>query len=101
MNLEQQRVVVTGGASGMGRACAEYFRARGAQVMVWDVHADADDAHAIACDVRSDEAVQAALAETIGGLGLPRGWGGGGGGGGGPGVGGASRVLCHWMHSNR
>jgi NAD(P)-dependent dehydrogenase (short-subunit alcohol dehydrogenase family) len=72
MNLEQQRVVVTGGASGMGRACAEYFRARGAEVMVWDVHADANDTHAIACDVRSDEAVEAALAETIKRIGLPR-----------------------------
>jgi len=72
MNLEQQGVVVTGGASGMGRACVEFLRARGAEVMVWDVHADADDTHAIACDVRSDEAVRAALAETIQRIGLPR-----------------------------
>lgn len=72
MNLEQQRVVVTGGASGMGLACAAYFRARGAKVMVWDVQADAHDAHAIACDVRSDDSVRAALAETIERMGLPR-----------------------------
>lgn len=72
MKLEQQRVVVTGGASGMGRACVEFLRARGATVMVWDVHADTHDTQAVACDVRSDEAVQAALAETIKRIGLPR-----------------------------
>jgi NAD(P)-dependent dehydrogenase (short-subunit alcohol dehydrogenase family) len=72
MNLEQQRVVVTGGSSGMGRACVEFLRARGADVMVWDVHADTNDTQAVACDVRSDEAVQAALAETIKRIGLPR-----------------------------
>jgi len=72
MRLEQQRVVVTGGASGMGRACVEFLRARGADVMVWDVHADPDDTQAVACDVRSDEAVQTALAETIEQIGLPR-----------------------------
>lgn len=72
MKLEQQRVVVTGGASGMGRACVEFLRARGADVMIWDVHADTKDTQAVACDVRSDEAVQAALAETIKRIGLPR-----------------------------
>lgn len=72
MKLEQQRVIVTGGSSGMGRACVEFLRARGAEVMVWDVHADADDTQAVACDVRSDEAVQAALAKTIKRIGLPR-----------------------------
>jgi NAD(P)-dependent dehydrogenase (short-subunit alcohol dehydrogenase family) len=36
------------------------------------VQADADDPQAVACDVRSDEAVQAALAETIERIGLPR-----------------------------
>ena len=72
MKLEQQRVVVTGGASGMGRACVEFLRARGADVMVWDVHADKADTQAVACDVRSDKAVQAALTETIKQIGLPR-----------------------------
>ena len=72
MKLEQQRVVVTGGASGMGRACVEFLRVRGADVMVWDVHADVDNMHAVVCDVRSDEAVQAALATTIKRIGLPR-----------------------------
>ena len=72
MELEQQRVVVTGGASGMGRACVTLLRARGAEVMVWDVHADRQDPNSVVCDVRSDEAVRAALAETIQRIGLPR-----------------------------
>jgi len=72
MNLEQQTVVVTGGSSGMGRACVEFLRARGARVMVWDVQVDASDHLAVTCDVRSDEAVEAALAETMKRMGLPR-----------------------------
>jgi len=72
MELNQQRVVVTGGASGMGRACVELLRARGAAVMTWDVQVDKHDSHALICDVRSAEAVRAALAETIQRIGLPR-----------------------------
>ncbi|MDX2345796.1 MAG: SDR family oxidoreductase [Legionella sp.] len=72
MNIEQQCVVVTGGASGMGRASVELLRARGARVVVWDVAVDKQDKFAIACDVRSSEAVEVALAETIKRVGLPR-----------------------------
>lgn len=72
MKIEQQTVVVTGGASGMGRATVELLRARGARVMVWDLHADPSDEYAIACDVRVAESVEAALAKTIERIGLPR-----------------------------
>ncbi|MEI4470210.1 SDR family NAD(P)-dependent oxidoreductase [Frigidibacter sp. MR17.24] len=36
MRIEGARVVVTGGASGLGRAVAEHFGARGARVVVFD-----------------------------------------------------------------
>jgi NAD(P)-dependent dehydrogenase (short-subunit alcohol dehydrogenase family) len=65
MELEGLGVIVTGGASGMGRATVDYLRSRGAEVMVWDLHVDVDDMHAIACDVRLSDAVRDALAETI------------------------------------
>ncbi|MCH9757251.1 MAG: SDR family oxidoreductase [Gammaproteobacteria bacterium] len=72
MKLEQQCVVVTGGASGMGRASVELLRARGAEVMVWDLQVESNDTHAIACDVRSAESVEAALLQTIERMGVPR-----------------------------
>jgi len=72
MQLEGIQVVVTGGHSGMGRAVVEHFRMQGALVMVWDVNVDAEDEYAIQCDVRSSEAVERTLAETITRIGLPR-----------------------------
>jgi NAD(P)-dependent dehydrogenase (short-subunit alcohol dehydrogenase family) len=72
MKIDQQCVVVTGGASGMGRASVELLRARGARVVVWDIAVDEHDAFSVPCDVRCSEAVEAALAETIKHVGLPR-----------------------------
>ncbi|STX29306.1 3-oxoacyl-ACP reductase [Legionella beliardensis] len=77
MNLDNQIAVVTGGASGMGKACASELSARGARVVVWDkdIRALANDEEniiAISCDVSSDEAVMAAMQETKEKAGIPR-----------------------------
>jgi 3-oxoacyl-[acyl-carrier protein] reductase len=55
--LEPPLVVVTGGRSGIGLACAERFRADGAEVVVLDL-ADPDNP----VDVAAEDAVQAAFA---------------------------------------
>lgn len=52
MRFEGKRVVITGGASGIGRATAEAFIAEGAQVMMGDLNAEAGDA--MATDMRFD-----------------------------------------------
>lgn len=52
MRFEGKRVVITGGASGIGRATAEAFIAEGAQVMMGDLNAEAGDA--MAADTRFD-----------------------------------------------
>lgn len=74
-----QRVLVTAGASGIGRAMAEAFVATGAHVFVCDINADGLQAlerevpgiRTIACDISSREDIErmmAAAVEALGGL---------------------------------
>jgi NAD(P)-dependent dehydrogenase (short-subunit alcohol dehydrogenase family) len=65
--------VVTGAASGMGRACAERFVAEGWRVAALD-RADADvrGALAIAADVADAAAVAAAIERVVAELGAPK-----------------------------
>jgi NAD(P)-dependent dehydrogenase (short-subunit alcohol dehydrogenase family) len=74
MNLADMTTVVTGGASGLGRATAERLRAAGGRVALLDLPASAGaevasglggSAAFIACDVTSAEGVDAALAATV------------------------------------
>jgi NAD(P)-dependent dehydrogenase (short-subunit alcohol dehydrogenase family) len=64
MNLNQAKVVVTGGASGLGLACVQALQAHGAQVVSWDMQA-AKNPHEIECDVRSEDSVRQALMRTM------------------------------------
>ncbi len=52
MRFEGKRVVITGGASGIGRATVEAFIAEGAQVMMGDLNAEAGQA--MAAEARFD-----------------------------------------------
>lgn len=60
--LAGQHVLVTGGASGIGRACAERYRAEGATVYVADLHPSSSDE--ILLDVADPDAWNA-LAESL------------------------------------
>ncbi len=75
MQINQQIAVVTGGASGMGQACAALLRAQGARVMIWDKNISTieQDEHtqALVCDVSQAESVESALAETLARMGTP------------------------------
>ena len=68
-----RRAVVTGGASGIGLACARRLRADGADVTVVDRYRPPDDARlsCLPCDVRDPAAVDAALREAATLLGGP------------------------------
>ena len=76
-NLEGKIALVTGGASGIGRATALAFAREGARVAVADILEEAaqstvteieamgGQALAIACDVTDDDAVKAMIAATV------------------------------------
>lgn len=72
MELNQQVVIITGGASGMGQACAQLLSEHGAKVMVWDRDTGKTSFPSIQCDVSDDASITQALAETIERLGTPR-----------------------------
>ena len=72
--LQGQRAIVTGGASGIGRAIAGLFHAQGATVVVADLNGEAaaraaqelgDKAVAVQVDVASEASIQALVEATI------------------------------------
>ncbi|MEM1374628.1 MAG: SDR family NAD(P)-dependent oxidoreductase [Pseudomonadota bacterium] len=74
MTDRQNVAIVTGGAQGIGLACAQTLAARGTKVALWDVDVDAMEAaiavlpkgqaQAIKVDITDVSAVSSALAET-------------------------------------
>src|SRR4051812_3461917 len=76
LGLGGRVAVITGGASGIGRACATAFAAEGARPAVWDLNADAAAAVAgelggfgLGVDVADGASVAAALARAGEGMG--------------------------------
>jgi NAD(P)-dependent dehydrogenase (short-subunit alcohol dehydrogenase family) len=72
MSLTGKNIIITGGASGIGKGMSERFAAMGANVVVADLNLDGaqEVAGAIGgtarqCDVTSDESVAALVNETI------------------------------------
>src|SRR3954470_15933292 len=76
LGLGGRVAVITGGASGIGRACAAAFAAEGTRPAVWDLNGDAAATVAgelggvgIGVDVADGASVAAALARTVEALG--------------------------------
>ncbi|HAT8179814.1 TPA: SDR family NAD(P)-dependent oxidoreductase [Legionella pneumophila] len=74
MNFDNQIALVTGGASGMGKACVQYLQQHGMKVVVWDKQENASSEAElyVTCDVTSDESVEKAMRQTISQVGIPR-----------------------------
>lgn len=74
MELNEQIAVITGGASGLGSACAERLSKRGLRVVIWDkqIASSLSEVDFIHCDVASEFAVEQALHDTIRRVGVPR-----------------------------
>ncbi len=77
LNLSGHVAVVTGGASGIGRATAEAFAAEGSNIAIWDINEDAasvaaeiaerdgTQSIAISVDVTDESAVRDAVEQTV------------------------------------
>ncbi|WED44534.1 SDR family NAD(P)-dependent oxidoreductase [Legionella cardiaca] len=76
MHLDNQIAIITGGASGMGKACAELLNSHGAKVIIWDRQIEnvdlTDIALSVACDVSLAEDVERAIKKTVNEIGIPR-----------------------------
>ncbi|CAN5191960.1 3-oxoacyl-[acyl-carrier-protein] reductase [soil metagenome] len=66
MELHGLVAVVTGGGSGIGRACCELLAKEGATAVAWDVTGGD-----VECDVTNEASVEAALAQTVATYGVP------------------------------
>lgn len=71
MNFDGKVTIVTGGASGIGAACARNFAARGAKVVVTDINGDGAQAVAaefgglgVPCNVGDEADINALVAKT-------------------------------------
>lgn len=60
MKFENKTIVIFGGNSGIGAACVEYFRNKGATVFSVDKTPSSDE-HAIQCDVTSLQEIKTSL----------------------------------------
>ena len=76
MNLDNKIAVITGGASGMGKATAQLLSDHGVKVVIWDKQTGSANSQyhvlAITCDVSSDSDVERAMQETVAKIGVPR-----------------------------
>src|ERR1700677_473822 len=81
LNLKNHVVVVTGGASGIGRATAQSFAAEGADIAIWDLGENAAQSSreisrsypvrsiALPADVSDEQAARAAVQKTLDAMG--------------------------------
>ncbi len=74
MNFKNHIALITGGASGMGKACVQFLKDKGMVVVVWDRQEDAKSVSDlfIHCDVTSEDSVNHAMQQTLEQLGAPR-----------------------------
>ncbi len=73
MNFDNTIAIISGGASGMGKACATFLKQQGMRVVVWDKQEDATGVanSYIFCDVTSEDSVVKAMEQTLSRVGVP------------------------------
>lgn len=74
MEFDNQIALITGGASGMGKACGQYLKNLGMKIVIWDKQPDNESIADlfVNCDVSSEKSVSSAIKKTLDHLGTPR-----------------------------
>ena len=65
MRLKSKRIIVTGGASGIGSSICSVFASEGAKLVVADIDESGGESMAICSDISSEKSVKSLIEQSV------------------------------------